>query len=334
MLLVSVPVTAMVHLLALAQLLVVAVGVAVVYVWFDAARFGALSVLVERSQLPVASSIIDSSCSVALLVAPTVGAALLAVMRPSCALGLDAASYVVSAALLASIRRPLGHPGPRRGGRSSLRADIAEGLQFLWGNRMIRTMTLSVFCVCVAWGGSFGLLVVYASRAIHLARADVRLGLLYSAGELGGLIAAVVLPILIKRLAVDRLVLAFMVANVATLGLLAAAPSYGWALLAFFGYELAYVMVVTAGVTNRQMLTPDHLQARVNTAGRMIAWGGSPLGAMLGGALVTMLSVRVAFGLLAISGIAAAVLVACSRREAPVPATISVSRSAEAEASG
>ena len=332
-LLVSVPVTAMVHLLVLAQLLVVAVGVAVVYVWFDAARFGALSVLVERSQLPVASSIIDSSCSVALLVAPTVGAALLAVMRPSYALGLDATSYVVSAALLASIRRPLGHPGPRRGGRSSLRADIAEGLQFLWGNRMIRTMTLSVFCVCVAWGGSFGLLVVYASRAIHLARADVRLGLLYSAGELGGLIAAVVLPMLIKRLAVDRLVLAFMVANVATLGLLAAAPSYGWALLAFFGYELAYVMVVTAGVTNRQMLTPDHLQARVNTAGRMIAWGGSPLGAMLGGALVTMLSVRVAFGLLAISGIAAAMLVACSRREAPVPATISVSRSAEAEAS-
>jgi Na+/melibiose symporter-like transporter len=312
----------------------VAIGVAVVYVWFDAARFGALSVLVERSALPAASSLIDSSGTVALLVAPTVGAALLAIMRPPYALGFDAASYVMSAALLASIRRPFGHPRQPQGGRSRLRADIAEGLQFLWRNRVIRTMTVSVFCVCLCWGGTFGLLVVYASRGLHLVRADVRLGLLYSVGELGGLTAAVALPMLIKRLAVGRLVVGFMAADVATLGLLAAAPSYDWALLAFFGYELAYVMVITAGVTIRQMLTPDHLQARVNTAGRMIAYGGNPVGAVLGGLLATMLPVRVAFGLLAISGIVAVALVARARLETGTLAMISISGFPEADAPG
>jgi hypothetical protein len=32
--------------------------------------------------------------------------------------------------------------------------------------------------------------------------------------------------------------------------------------------------VLTTGITLRQMLTPDHLQSRVNTAGRMLAGAG------------------------------------------------------------
>jgi len=167
---------------------------------------------------------------------------------------------------------------------------------------VIRMMTLSVFCVCLSWGGTFGLLVVYANRALHLARADVRLGLLYSAGELGGLLSAIAVPVLIKRLAIGPLAMAFIAADVVTLAFLAVAPSYGWALPAFFLYEFAYMMVITVGITVRQMLTPDHLQGRVNTTGRMIAWGGSPVGAVLGGLLATFLPIRLAFGLLTISG--------------------------------
>ena len=74
------------------------------------------------------------------------------------------------------------------------------------------------------------LLVVYASRALHLAHADVRLGLLYSAGELGGLISVVAVPVLVKRQAIGRLMAVFLAANVAAVALLAVAPSYGWAL--------------------------------------------------------------------------------------------------------
>lgn len=154
---------------------------------------------------------------------------------------------------------------------------------------------------CLSWGGTFGLLVVYANRALHMTHADVRLGLLYSTGELGGLLSTAAVPMLIKRLAIGRLTAAFLAANAVALALLAVAPSYGWALTAFFFYELAYVMVITTGITVRQMLTPDQLQARVNTAGRMIAWGGSPVGAVVGGLLAELLPIRLTFGLLTIS---------------------------------
>ena len=304
-LLAAVPAAAALHLLGMAQVLIVALGIATVFVWFDAANFGTLPVLVDRAELPVAASLIDSSGSVALIIAPTLGAALLTVMSPPYALGFDAASYVISALLLLSIRRPFGRPRHEQD-RLRIRADIGEGLRFLWRQPVIRTLTFSVFCACLTWGGTFGLLVVYANRALHLTGVDVRLGLLYSAGELGGLLSTVAVPLLIRRPAIGRLTAAFLAADAAALAFLAIAPSYGWALLAFFCYELAYAMVITTGITVRQMLTPDHLQARVNTAGRMIAAGGIPIGALLGGLLAESLPIRLVFGLLTVSAAAGA----------------------------
>jgi predicted MFS family arabinose efflux permease len=301
LLLAAVPAAAALHLLVLAQLFIVTLGIGTAFVWFDAANFGSLPALVDRAQLPAAISFIASSGTVAFLIGPTLGAALVTVMAPPYVLGFDAASYVMSALLLTSIRRPFRRPEHKQDRHERIRTDIAEGLQFLWRQPVIRTMTLSVFCACVSWGGTFGLLVVYANRALHMARVDVRLGLLYTAGELGGLISFAAVPMLIKRLAIGRLMAAFLAANVAALALLATAPSYGWALLLFCSYELVYLMVTSTGITVRQMLTPDHLQARVNTAGRLIAYGGQPVGAVLGGLLAELLPIRLAFGLMAIA---------------------------------
>lgn len=301
LLLAAVPAAAGLHLLGLAQVFIAALGLATVFVWFDAASFGALPTLVDRHQLPAATSIIGSCSSAALLFGPALGAALLTVMMPPYALGFDAATYVMSALLLASIRRPFRRPEHEEIRRERIGKDIAEGVRFLWHQPVIRRMTFSVFCACLSWGGTFGLLVVYANRALHMTRVDVRLGLLYSAGELGGLLSSAAVPALIKRLAIGRLTVTLLTANVAALASLAVAPSYNWALLAFFCYELVYVMVIATSITVRQLLTPDHLQARVNTAGRMMAWSGGPVGALVGGLLAESLPIRLAFGLLAIA---------------------------------
>jgi Na+/melibiose symporter-like transporter len=284
--------------------------------------------LVDRTQLPVASSLISSSGSVAMLIGPVLGAALLTVMMAPYALGFDAVSYVMSAVLLVSIRQPFRRRPRERDRRAPIRADIAEGLRFLWGQPVIRTMTISVSCACLSWGGAFGLLVVYANRALHMTRVDVRLGFLYSAGELGGLISVAAVPMLIRRLAIGRLTAVFLIANAAGLAFLSVAPSFAWAVLAFFTYELVYTVVTATGVTVRQMLTPDHLQSRVNTAGRMIAWGGTPVGALLGGLLAELLPIRLAFGLLTISVAIGAGLAAWSCRGSGPLSVVSLSASA------
>jgi MFS family permease len=308
LLLAAVPAAAALHLLTLAQLLIVALGAGTAFVWFDAANFGSVPALVDRDQLPAAVSFIWISGSVALLGAPALGAGLVSIMPAPYVLGFDAVSYLMSALLLLSIRRPFRRPQDQPDRTTRIRTDIAEGLRYLWHQPVIKTMTLAVFCACVSWGGTFGLLVVYASRALHMTHVDVRLGLLYTAGELGGLAASIVVPKVVKRLAVGRLMAAFLTANVLALVLLATAPAYAWAVAIFCGYELVFTLVTATGITVRQMLTPDRLQSRVNTTGRMIAYGGQPVGAILGGTMAQFLPIRLAFGILAISVAAGASL--------------------------
>jgi hypothetical protein len=271
-------------------------------VWSDAARSGALPALVGRGQLPAATRLVDLTDSAAMLVAPVVGAALIAVLSPAYALGLDALSYLLSAVLLVSVRRPFGCPQPAAEPRGRIRADIADGLRFLWHQPVARLLTMAVFCVCLSWGGTFGLLVVYASRGLHIPGPGVRLGLLYGAGAAGSLLSAVALPLIFRWLPAGRITVAFMAADAAALVFMALAPSYGWALLAFFLYELSYVTVITTGIMIRQLLTPEHLQGRVSMTGRVIAWGGGPAGAVIAGALAMFVPIRLAFGLLAAGG--------------------------------
>jgi MFS family permease len=330
LLLAAVPAAAALHLLALAQLFIVALGIGTAFVWFDAANFGSLPALVDRDQLPAALSLLEASATTALLLGPTLGGALLAFIAPPYALGFDAVSYLMSALLLSSIRRPFSRLQHEQGPRKRIHQDIAEGLRYLWRHPIIRTFTLSVFCTCLSWGGTFGLLVVYANRVLHITHANVRLGLLYSAGELGSLIAAVAVPKLIRRLAIGRLMAAFLAANVIALALLSMAPSYGWALLLFCCYELVYVVVLLTGITVRQMLTPDRLQSRVNTAGRLIAYGGQPAGAILGGLLAELLPIRVAFGVLAVGVAVGAVLAGWSCLGSGPLAVVSLSAPASA----
>jgi predicted MFS family arabinose efflux permease len=294
------PVAAALRLLASPQVFLTALGIGITFVWFDAANFGTLPALVSRDQLPSAISLIASSGTLALLIGPTVGALLITVIPAPYALGLDAASYVVSALLIMSIRQPFRRPQHPREPYKSIRSDVTAGLRFLWQQPVIRTMTLSVFCACLSWGGTFGLLVVYASRGLGMTRVGAGLGLLYTAGQLGGLVSLAVVPRLVRRPAIGRLAAAFLAANAVALVLLSVAPGYGWALLFYFCYSLVYLMVTSTGITIRQLLTPTHLQARVNTAGRLIAYGGQPVGALLGGLLAEVLPIRVTFGLLAI----------------------------------
>lgn len=64
------------------------------------------------------------------------------------------------------------------------------------------------------------------------------------------------------------------------------------ALLALEG--LVGTVIILNAIVARQTLTPLHLQGRVNTTARVIAWGGSPLGAAVGGVVAESYGVRTA----------------------------------------
>jgi len=299
----SIPLAAAAGVLGLAQIYAVALLSMTAFVWFDAANFGALPTLVGRRQVVAANSAIWAASTIIGIVAPALGGVLAALLGAANAIAIDAASFVLSAALLASIPRAFNAVREERAGQSAVAqvfGDIRDGLRFLWQHRLIRTLSLLGFGNSISSGAVIGLLVVYAVRGLGLGDTDVRIGLLYTATALGGLAASLLLPLLTKRMAVGRITLIGLFAHLAMLIAVALAPNLWLGIVLLGCWALCNTLIVINGIALRQQVTPDQLQARVNTTARMIAWGGQPFGAAAGGALAEALGVRTALLIVAV----------------------------------
>ena len=198
----SVPVADAFGVLTTPHLVVVAAGLATCFVWFDAANFGAVPSLVGRERVVRAVSAMWTYDSLALIVAPAVGAVIATSATPSIALAIDAVSYLASALLIRGIRRPFStHPnaaGTDDTGdhveHQTLRRTVAEGLHYLWEQRVLRALTLAGFGNSVSFGALLGLTVPYAVRQLGLSDHDARIGVLVAVGAVGALAAALALP--------------------------------------------------------------------------------------------------------------------------------------------
>ncbi|MFL6130060.1 MAG: MFS transporter [Mycobacteriales bacterium] len=190
-------------------------------------------------------------------------------------------------------------PGPYRVdrvGRSTLRADVAEGLRFLWRHRLLRTLAGMVGTFNFASNAAWAVLVLYAvgpKSAVGLS--EPAFGALLATSAAGMLAGSLVAERVEARLGRARALLA------ATIGcaLLVAGPALtSNAVLigtAFFvsGTCSAVWNVIT--VSLRQRVTPDRLLGRLNSGYRLVAWGSRPLGALAGGLLAQALGVRAVF---------------------------------------
>ena len=116
---------------------------------------------------------------------------------------------------------------------------------------------------------------------------------MWGAWGIGGLIAALGLPRLLRRMAPAAITL-YALPMSAVLGIVTALmPGWGLAALALLVWGSAYVLVIVNSISYRQQVTPEHLLGRVNTAGRMLSWGvGWTLGSVTGGVIGTHLGVR------------------------------------------
>jgi hypothetical protein len=276
----SIPLAAALGVLTIAQIYLVAILAMTAFVWFDAANFGALPALVGRERLVEANSAIWSASTVIAIVAPALGGTLAALIGPANVVGIDAGTFLLSALLLALIPRAFNQArAPAAAGQSVVRriaSDIREGLAFLWRQRLVRTMTLVGFGNSFSAGAVVGLTVVYAVRALGLAQSDARIGLLFTATAVGGLAASLLLPLLTRRYAVGTITLAGLIVHGLLLVGLALAPTL-WAGVALIGlWQLCNSLIIINGIALRQQVTPDHLQARVNTTARMVGGGGRP----------------------------------------------------------
>jgi MFS family permease len=291
----SVPVAYWLGVLTIAHLLAVAVVVPAVAVFFDGANFGAMPLLVGRDRIARANAAIFGAATAAEIVLPSVVGITLAVVYPATMLAVDALSYAASAAFIATIHTAMHDRSRVRQPLSArlLVADIMEGLRYLAAHVGVRTMTLVGSLQSAAGSGFVALMVVWCDRVLGIGTGGLRFGLVFSSWSVGGLVATVALPRLLRTQTPALITLRALPVS-AVIGI-ATALTTSWQLAAagLFCWSCAYTMVVVNSISYRQQVTPEHLLSRVNTAGRMLAWGvGGTVGAGLAGALESMSGIR------------------------------------------
>ena len=279
------------------HIVAVAAAIGTAFCWFDAAAWGALTQIAGRDRLTRANSLIWATATVTGIAVPALAGVAATLWDPSVVLVADSLTYLISIALLVRLGRAVEQHGARTS-RRSLRKEITSGLAYLWRQPVIRTLSLTGFGLSATSGGALALLVVHAHEQLGLADGDRRIGLLYAAAAAGAFLSALALPKLSRILGTGPLsifgYLTFLVAVLA----LAGSRDLWAALLLWAVCDFASATAITNGITVRQQLTPDDLQGRVNTTGRMIAWGGTPVGAAVGGLVADAHGVATAYLLL------------------------------------
>ncbi|SFC12919.1 MFS transporter [Streptomyces aidingensis] len=210
----------------------------------------------------------------------------------------DAVSALVSVLVLLAVRgsfragrgdgrgpRPAdagaGPPPPRR----PMRAEIAEGMRWLWSHPLLRPLAIALAWSNAMSAAAFSIFILYAKEILGLGAAAF--ALLSACGALGGFLGSFFAARVSRRIGPSRcLLLATVVFAVDHLTI--GATSTVWLVAAasvLAGMAVVLWNVIT--VSLRQTLVPDGLLGRVNSCYRLLGWGCMPIGMALGGALVT-----------------------------------------------
>ncbi|WP_328648726.1 MFS transporter [Amycolatopsis sp. NBC_00348] len=204
---------------------------------------------------------------------PPLGGLLFAVAA-ALPLGADAVSFALSAVLVAALpRRPAPPDRPR--------AAIAEGVRWLRGDRLLRTLAVllgvNTFCGQLA----NVTLVLLATQTLHVGARGY--GVLLAGAASGSVLGGLVNARVVARIgALPALLTALSVNVVAFAGIgLSPGPVVLGAFLAVNGFVTTLWNIVTVGF--RQQLVPSALLGRVTSVYRLLGWGLIPFGALAGG---------------------------------------------------
>src|SRR3954449_1761973 len=174
--------------LSLPLLLVVTLLAAVLTTFFDAADNAYLPTVVPKPDLVRANGALAASSSVSESAACGVDGFLVQAISAPFAILVDAVSFVVSGALLATIRAKEAPPPPVSDREPVLR-EIALGLRLVTHNGILRATTLASMATAAMWGIGGALWYLFAIEELGLDAAAI--GLVAAVGGVSSLFGAV-----------------------------------------------------------------------------------------------------------------------------------------------
>ena len=275
---------------------------------FDTAAQSIMPSIVDRDRLSRANGRLYA---VELMMNQFVGPPLggfLAVVAIGLVFAGSSAAFVVGAITLASLRGSFRPVAAARD--ASVLTDIREGLRYLFGHRLLRTFAIMVGVMNLASSATFAVFVLYAVSPGPMGLNEAGFGVLMTTLAVGSLVGSVVVERVERRLGRARLLFVAVIMSGLTLVTpgVTANPYVVGAAFALSGLGVVMWNVVT--VSLRQRIVPDRLLGRLNASYRLLAWGGQPVGALLGGAVGELFGLPAVF---IISGLGTTLLLVAFR---------------------
>jgi Transmembrane secretion effector len=265
------------HIAALVAL--VAVGDA----FFNPASTAIVPDLVADEQLPAANALAGMYRPLMVrLIGPAIAGFVVAAAGPAPAFAIDAASFVVSALAVWTIRkRPAPRPAADHGLRQTV-AQVAEGMRFARATPWIWATLLAAMLSLLVFIGPIEVLVPYLVKN-RLSLGPESLGAIFAVGGVG----SIAMSVLIGIVGLPRRRVTVMYASFA-LGV-AATASYGFmtalwqALLISFVLQASFQLGQVIWTTMLQQLVPRDLLGRVSSLDWLVSTGLVPVSFALTG---------------------------------------------------
>jgi MFS family permease len=280
------------------MLYLVAICIGAVETLYDTAAQSILPQVVSREHLPRANARLYAvELTANEFVGPPLAGFVIAA-GTSVAFGAPAILWTAAVAALLLMR---GSFHVERNRPTALRADIAEGLRFLWRHRLLRTLAVMVGVFNFTASAVMAILVLFAVGP------DSAMGL--SAQAFGVLLTTFAAGSLVASFVAERIQHALGRARALSLAILTGSLPFA-ALAMTANPYLIGVMFFLSGASDvvwniitvslRQQITPDRLLGRVNSGYRLLGWGSMPLGAATGGLLAQFLGLTAVFATMAV----------------------------------
>ena len=250
---------------------------------FDTASVSILPAVVPRDSLEKANGRLFGAQIVANeFAAPPLGGFLFAVAA-SVPFFLDAGSFAAASALVLFMRGKFRAERPEGAPPTTIWTEISEGLRWLWGHRLLRTLAISLGVANLTMTATISIFVLFAQERLGLG--PVGYGVLMTSVAVGGVGGSFAAEYLVRWIGAGTTMRIGLLIEAATTGVIALTrePLVVGAMLALFGFHAIVWNVIT--ISLRQQLIPERLLGRVNSAYRLLGLGGMSIGALIGGVL-------------------------------------------------
>ena len=238
--------------------------------------------LVPRERLVVANSRLDQTDAAAQTLGPALGGGLVGLLGAPVAIAVDAVSYLVDAALIGSLK--LDEPKRARSERD-LRAEIREGLGFMYRHRVLAPLAISTHVWFIANGAAMTVLALLVLRTLGFS--PFGFSMLLTVLGVATLVGASIAPVLGTRLGSGRaVVLARALYPFAWILVVAAPPTPFGTVLLFIAVGLQGLSMGAENANEAglwQTLAPDEVLGRVNATRRSVNRTMAAAGALLAG---------------------------------------------------